>query len=65
MKSSPVTPLLVTAREAAAMLAISERTLFSITASGELSRVQLRRAVRYSVEDLRAYIDRQRVGAQK
>ena len=56
-------PLLVTSRQAAAMLSVSERTLWSITASGRLPRIQLRRAVRYSVDDLRSYISAARIQA--
>ncbi|HBJ35160.1 MAG TPA: DNA-binding protein [Planctomycetaceae bacterium] len=53
--------LLVNRREAAEMLAISERTLWSLTANGELPSIKIRKAVRYSVGDLQRYIDAQRV----
>lgn len=55
--------LLVTAREAAAMLAISPRKLWTLSNRGDIPRIQLDgRMVRYAVDDLRAYIDRQRAG---
>lgn len=50
-------PLLVTPREAARLLAVSERTLWSLAAAGEIPRVRIGRAVRYRVADLRAYVD--------
>jgi excisionase family DNA binding protein len=53
-----VTPLLFTRREAARMLAISERTLWTLTCRGELAAVRIGRAVRYSLEDLRAFCDK-------
>ncbi len=56
-------PLAVTARQAAQMLSISERSLWELWHRGELPRVQVGRSVRYSVEDLRAYISGQRRNA--
>ena len=53
--------LLVSRREAAAMLAISERLLWTLTANGELPAIKIRKAVRYSVGDLQRFIDAQRV----
>lgn len=45
-------------KEAAALLAISARTLWSLTASGEIASLRIGRAIRYRPEDLRAFIDR-------
>jgi excisionase family DNA binding protein len=53
-------PLLVDAREAARLLSISERTLWTLTDQGELPRVKIGRSVRYSVRDLERYIEGQR-----
>ena len=53
-----VEPMLLTARQAAKVLSISERTLFSVTKSGELPAVRIGRSVRYSVDALREYIRR-------
>ena len=53
-----VEPMLLTARQAARLLAISERTLFTITKSGELPAVRIGRSVRYSVDALRDYVRR-------
>src|SRR5262245_11999947 len=50
-------PLLVTASVAAQMLAISPRTLWSLTAAGKIPVVRLGRAVRYDRRDLLAFID--------
>jgi len=49
-------PLLINAREAARLLGLSERTLWSMTASGEIPHVRIRRSVRYSPHDLAAWI---------
>lgn len=56
--SNPTTPqpMLVPPREAARLLAISERTLWSLTRSREIPHVRLRRCVRYDIEDLREWI---------
>lgn len=51
-------PLLVTSREAARMLSVSERTLWSLSARGELKAIKLGRAKRYSVAELVAFIER-------
>jgi excisionase family DNA binding protein len=50
--------LLVSPREAARMLAISERTLFSLRKAGAIPAVQVGRAVRYSMDELQAWIRR-------
>jgi hypothetical protein len=47
-----VTPLLVSPRQAARMLSVCERTLYSLEKAGEIA------AVRYSVDELRAWIAR-------
>jgi excisionase family DNA binding protein len=51
-----VHPLLFTARQAAEMLAISERTLWELTRRGAIRCVRIGRAVRYTVSDLQSYI---------
>ena len=51
---STTPPLLVDAREAARLLAISPRTLWSLSKTGEIPVVRLgKRAVRYDPEALR------------
>ncbi len=50
--------LLWTAEEAAQQLRVSRRTVWSLTASGELPVVRIRRCVRYRPEDVLAYRDR-------
>ena len=50
--------LLLTGREAARMLAICERTLYTLTKAGAIPAVRIGRAMRYSVEDLRAWVRR-------
>ena len=51
-------PLLVTSGEAAAMLSISARTLWSLSAGGEIVPVYIGAAKRYRVSDLEAYCAR-------
>jgi len=48
---------LMTAREAAKYLNISERTLWALSDVGDLPRVQIGRAVRYDAADLEAFIN--------
>jgi len=56
--SPPIGRLLLSVREAAKMLAISERTLWSITAPrGPLPCVRIGRSVRYDLRDLQAFIN--------
>lgn len=51
-------PLLLSPRQASRALAISERTLFTLTKSGEVPCIRIGKLVRYSVDGLRKYIDR-------
>lgn len=53
-----VSPLLLTSKQAATMLSISERTLYALAKSGEITAVRIGRAVRYDPQDLRAWIER-------
>ena len=52
----PIPKLLLTAREAAALLSISPRKLWSLTASRELPCLRIGRSVRYSVESIRSFV---------
>jgi excisionase family DNA binding protein len=52
-----IEPLLLTARQTARMLSISERTLYSITKEGRLRAVHIGRSVRYDPADIRAWIE--------
>jgi excisionase family DNA binding protein len=53
-------PLLITKREAAGLLGISERTLHDLTKTGTIPAVRLGiRGVRYSVRALEAFIEKQ------
>jgi excisionase family DNA binding protein len=64
LKSDEVVPrLLLNVREAAKALAISERSLWTLTNTGVLSSVRIGRAVRYAIADLESYIDRRRTGS--
>jgi excisionase family DNA binding protein len=49
--------LLLPARDAAAALSISERSLWSLTKAGEIPAIRIGRAVRYDPADLRAWIE--------
>lgn len=53
---------LLTARQAAAALAISARKLWSLTNIGDVPSVRIGRAVRYDPADLAAWIDAHKVG---
>ena len=61
--STPTKPaLLLTATQTAESLAISPRKLWAMTQSGEVPHIRLGRCVRYSVDDLRFWIDAQKEG---
>jgi len=53
---------LLTVREAASFLGLSERTVWEITGPrGDLPAIRIGRSVRYSRADLSDYIDRHRI----
>jgi hypothetical protein len=52
--------LLLDGRAAAKALSISERTLFNLRKAGEVAWVQIGRAIRYPVAELKAYIERKK-----
>ena len=56
---SDMRPLLVDTHEAAHLLAVAERTVQYLYQSGELPVVRIGRAVRFSVESLRAWVRKQ------
>ena len=53
-------PKLLKPKEAAAVLAISERTLWTLTDDGVIPSVRIGRSVRYDVADLRRWIGQQK-----
>jgi hypothetical protein len=59
---SSVTPLLLTERQAAQAMQISARKLWGLRQSGKIRWVREGRLVRYAPEDLRDYIEKQKVG---
>jgi len=50
-------PLLLTSREAADILTISERSLWSLTKRGQIVCVRIGKAIRYDAVDLVAFIE--------
>ena len=50
-------PLLIKPRDAARLLAISERKLWQLTNSRAIASVRIGRAVRYSYAELRAWTE--------
>jgi excisionase family DNA binding protein len=53
----PAEPLLLDSHEAARLLAVSPRTLWSMTKRGVLPAVRIGRAVRFDPADLRRFIE--------
>jgi excisionase family DNA binding protein len=51
-------PKLLTPKQPAQSLAISERTLWTLTKSGQITHVPIGRLVRYDVADLQKWIER-------
>ena len=60
----PKGQLLLTSRQAAQALQISERKLWSMKASGEIPYVLLGRSVRYPVADLQRWIEERMKGGR-
>ena len=58
MQSKIQTTRLMTSRDAAKYLCISERKLWSMTQTREIPAVRLGRAVRYDLNDLDGFIQR-------
>jgi excisionase family DNA binding protein len=56
-KEQTLEPLLLSRRQAAKVLSISERTLWTLTANGEIQAVRFGRSVRYDPADLRQWIE--------
>ncbi len=54
--------LLLTPRQAAAALQLSERTLWALTKRGEVRRLKINSSVRYDVKDLEAFIEAKKKG---
>jgi excisionase family DNA binding protein len=52
--------MLLTARQVAELLAISERSVWTLTHSGSLPAIRIGRSVRYPVDALRAWLDGRR-----
>jgi excisionase family DNA binding protein len=58
-----VVRLLLNSKEAAQALSISPRTLWTLTKTGQIAYVQSGRSVRYDVEDLQKWIERNKTKA--
>lgn len=56
------TKRLLRVKEAAKYLAVSDRTIWSLTKDGKLPAVKFNRNVRYSIDDLQKFIDNARGG---
>jgi len=56
---SPLPHQLLKPRDAAKVLAISERTLFTLTKNGELPAVRIGKTVRYAHAELAAFVRKQ------
>ena len=62
--STSITPLLVTATQAARTLSIGRTALYHLIWDGELTPVHIGRSVRFSVEELEAFVQRRLDGHQ-
>ncbi len=56
-KAKDIDPLLLSPRQASRALAISERTLFTLTKAGKVPHIRIGKLVRYSVDSLKKYIE--------
>lgn len=57
-------PLLVDAKQAATLLAIGERTLWSLTRAGDVPHVRIGRRILYPMDDLKTWVRAQTKGGQ-
>jgi len=66
MASNTPMPMLVTVRQAASALSVSERTLWAISAPrGPIPVVRIGRSVRYDPGDLREWLEAQKIGGPR
>lgn len=63
--SKTIEPLLLSARETAKALAVSERTLWTLTNEDDLPCVRFLGSLRYDVADVRAWIASRKTVAPK
>jgi len=62
-KNEMTEQLLLKPADAAKALAISARKLWSLTAGKQVPHVRLGKSVRYSPDDLRAWVESQKIGS--
>ncbi|MBL9082520.1 MAG: helix-turn-helix domain-containing protein [Planctomycetales bacterium] len=55
--------LLLSVKEAAKQLSVCERTLFTLTKTGQLAAVRIRRRVCYLLSDIQKFVESQRTQA--
>ena len=58
-------PKLLTVKEVAELLSISQRTVWSMTNAGEIPCVRIRKRVLYRLEHVQGFIDKQTEGGTK
>ena len=58
-------PKLLSVKEVAEMLSISERTVWSMTNAGEIPCVRIRKRVLYRLDHVQGFIDRQTDGGTR
>ena len=63
--ASTLAPLALRAREAARMLGISERALWTLTSSREIPHVRVGKAVLYPVDELKAWLSERARGSTR
>lgn len=61
--TSTIQPQLLTERDAARWLSISQRSLWTLRNRGEIPFAKVGRQVRYHVEDLEAFVKKNKQGA--
>ena len=61
-KAELESPILLSTRQAARLLGICERTLFSLTKKGEIPTVRIGRRVQYCREDLLGFVAARKAG---
>lgn len=63
--NNPITPGLLTSKQAAELLGISTRTLWRLQAAKEIAYIKLGKSVRFDPADLAAYIQSQKVATRR
>ncbi len=60
--TNPVVPQMLVAKEVSKILRVCPKTLYTLTAAGEIAVARIGRRVLYDIRDIRAYVESKKTG---